>query len=176
MILIKREDRFDLYNDPGHKIASTNSKSGLKLSLKNCEAIVRGYDLDELAETFAKKHSIYPTAQDDTEYGFKAGFQAAVEILGDKRFSEKDILKVILIASSTPDSLIGGTLKQKTLPQVIETIKQKKWEVVLEMEFVGECKGDNNNGCFQESPAHNCGCFKKEMKLDEGGCLILKSK
>ena len=29
--------------------------------------------LDEAAEEFAKNHSIYPTAQDDTEYGFKHG-------------------------------------------------------------------------------------------------------
>ena len=29
--------------------------------------------IDKAAEEFAKKHSIYPTAQDDTEYGFKCG-------------------------------------------------------------------------------------------------------
>lgn len=39
------------------------------------------YDLDELAEEFAKNHSIYPTAKDDTEYGFKHGFQKAIELL-----------------------------------------------------------------------------------------------
>jgi hypothetical protein len=30
-------------------------------------------DIERAAEEFAKKHSIYPTAQDDTEYGFKCG-------------------------------------------------------------------------------------------------------
>ena len=29
--------------------------------------------IEEAAEKFAKDHSIYPTAQDDTEYGFKHG-------------------------------------------------------------------------------------------------------
>ena len=29
--------------------------------------------IEEAAEEFAKNHSIYPTAQDDTEYGFKHG-------------------------------------------------------------------------------------------------------
>jgi hypothetical protein len=38
-------------------------------------------DVDKLAEEFAKNYSIYPTAQDDTEYGFKHGFNKAIEIL-----------------------------------------------------------------------------------------------
>ena len=29
--------------------------------------------IEKAAEKFAKNHSIYPTAQDDTEYGFKHG-------------------------------------------------------------------------------------------------------
>ena len=29
--------------------------------------------IEEAAAEFAKNHSIYPTAQDDTEYGFKHG-------------------------------------------------------------------------------------------------------
>jgi hypothetical protein len=24
-----------------------------------------------------------------------------------------------------------------------------------------ECKGNNDNGCFRESPGHDCGCFKR---------------
>jgi hypothetical protein len=30
-----------------------------------------------------------------------------------------------------------------------------------EYKYIGECKGNNDNGCFMESPGHNCGCFKK---------------
>lgn len=25
----------------------------------------------------------------------------------------------------------------------------------------GECTGNNDNGCFMESPGHDCGCFKR---------------
>lgn len=25
----------------------------------------------------------------------------------------------------------------------------------------GECTGNNDNGCFLDSPGHDCGCFKK---------------
>jgi hypothetical protein len=30
-----------------------------------------------------------------------------------------------------------------------------------EYKYIGECKGNNDNGCFIESPGHNCGCFKR---------------
>ena len=71
----------------GNYIASTlNGKN--KLSLKNCEAVENGYDLDELAEnTF----SITPSNElhhQIRNQSFKIGFQKAVEILGDKKFSE----------------------------------------------------------------------------------------
>jgi hypothetical protein len=30
-----------------------------------------------------------------------------------------------------------------------------------EYKYIGECKGNNDNGCFMESPGHDCGCFKR---------------
>jgi hypothetical protein len=42
--------------------------------------------IEEAAEEFVKSHSIYPTAQDDTEYGFKHGamwMKEQMEILKD---------------------------------------------------------------------------------------------
>jgi hypothetical protein len=27
------------------------------------------------------------------------------------------------------------------------------------MKLIGECKGNNGNGCFMDSCGHNCGCF-----------------
>ena len=27
-----------------------------------------------------------------------------------------------------------------------------------------ECKGNNDSGCFMESPGHDCGCFKRIQK------------
>jgi len=31
-------------------------------------------------------------------------------------------------------------------------------------EYIGECKGNNNNGCFLDSSGHNCGCFIRVLK------------
>ena len=30
-----------------------------------------------------------------------------------------------------------------------------------EYKYIGECKGNNDNGCFMESPGYDCGCYKK---------------
>ena len=96
--LVKRQDRFDLYNESdGSKIASTLPNPMGKLSLKNCEAIANGYDLDELAGEYANKElNVELTSKAGNFYGFsssfKEGFQKAVELLGDKKFSKNKLL------------------------------------------------------------------------------------
>ena len=36
------------------------------------------------------------------------------------------------------------------------------------MELIGECKGNNGNGCFMDSCGHDCGCFTiKERSYSE---------
>jgi hypothetical protein len=32
------------------------------------------------------------------------------------------------------------------------------------MELIGECKGNNGNGCFMDSCGHDCGCFIRVLK------------
>lgn len=45
--LVKREDRWDLYDNTGHKIASSLDGCAYKLSLKNCEEIERASPKEE---------------------------------------------------------------------------------------------------------------------------------
>ena len=33
-----------------------------------------------------------------------------------------------------------------------------------EYKYIGECNGNNDNGCFLDSPAHDCGCFTRVVK------------
>ncbi len=83
--LVKRVYRWDLYNEDGHKIASTLDGCLNKLSTKNCQAIERGYDLDELAEQSREKVSmlfkdeLHPKSH---TIGFRAGWQQAVNMMG----------------------------------------------------------------------------------------------
>jgi hypothetical protein len=147
-----------------------------KLSLKNCQAIERGYDLDELAKI---EYPICEVWNDEEalirELAFKKGFQKALEILGDKRFSEKDIKNAIEYGiQSVLQAIPGVTSTQSILDAYKQALQQTEWDVEVEMGYVGECNGNNDNGCFQDSSGHNCGCFKRKPKLDADGCLILE--
>ena len=41
-----------------------------------------------------------------------------------------------------------------------------KEEPKQEYEYIGECKGNDGNGCFMDNPAHNCGCFVRKLKKE----------
>jgi hypothetical protein len=40
----------------------------------------------------------------------------------------------------------------------------------------GECTGNNDNGCFMESPGHDCGCFKRMYSEEEVIKIVEKSR
>jgi hypothetical protein len=99
------------------------------LSIKNCQAIERGYDLDELAKRE------YLDGYDNTylcRITFKDGFQKALELMGDKKFSEKDVILIaeyIRVASqSTP------SVKTKDLFDEYQSLQQTEWDVTFNPE------------------------------------------
>ena len=148
--LIKVENTFYLKQDG--TILGTSSYPNLStsirysLSLKNCEAIANGYDLDELAESlYLKSGGISDILS------FKIGFQKALEILGDKIFSEEDMIKAYLI----------GCDKQTTssyhVEKNIQSLQQTEWDCIIEMECVMGCKnlivnGENSVCCGDKKP------------------------
>ena len=124
-----------------------------KLSLKNCEAIENGYDLDELAYE-------YDLDAIENVYGqvkaFKAGFQKALEILGDKKFSEEDVKNVYL-----------NSFKHEWFGDCIKSLQQTEWDVEIEMEKeVGTKLHDDGREFFWTDGT--------KPKLDSDGCLILR--
>ena len=143
--LIKREDGLYFLHDENGKLIYG------KLSLKNCEAIVNGYDLDELAENLYLKSG--PDGISDT-LSFKIGFQKALEILGDKKFSEEDMKKAIHFGASWREQLFNGTTKTSEL---FESLQQTEWDVEIVMDICGDK--------VYAVP---------EPALDENGCLILR--
>ena len=124
-----------------------------KLSLKNCEAIENGYDLDELAVLSTKEESTIVGNQ-KMAIGFIKGFQKAIEILGDKKFSEEDVKNVYL-----------NSFKHEWFGDCIKSLQQTEWdvEVVIECGEVKQCECSSNENCLNPQP-----------KLDEDGCLILR--
>jgi hypothetical protein len=149
----------DLYGISNKQLATDH---GLyKLSLKNCKAIENGYDLDELAEEKYHGHVMAIDWQLEKR-GFITGFQKALEILGDKKYSEMNMEDAYYFGSKK--------LREEYL-DFIKTFQQKtEWDVEIEMESkdIDELRVDK-------------GSFLKpndiyKPKLDKDGCLILKRK
>jgi hypothetical protein len=161
--LVKREDHWALYNEDGHKIAATIDGCNSKLSIKNCEAIANGYDLDELAS-----ERLSTRFDENSGYhkfvfveAYKEGFLKAMEILGDKKFSINDMEKLMFATLEFTDTQEEG----ETYPffkSFIQSLQQTEWDV----EIVTKPYTEVGEGFELES--------KREPKLDKDGCLILK--
>lgn len=183
---------YRLDDEKGFLLGSTLRDSKTKLSFKNCEAIENGYDLDELVY----EHFGNPTEEElnnESEFGyalhksnifeFKKGFKKALEILGDKKFSEEDVNGFINYVISVKHKREGvgtglsnkelinanlgvfGVFEMKDIRKVywqeyLQSLKQTEWDV----EIVCLHTGDNTEHTT------NTGL----PKLDEDGCLILK--
>ena len=164
--LIKVLEHYHLYN--GDKAIATtivgNPMLLPNLSLKNCEAIERGYDLGELAMGYDLYENINFVGQ---TRAYKAGFQKALSILGDKKFSEKDVISMIEKSRETG----------LTAEYLILNNQQTEWDVVIVTKpFVSVSLIIVD---FSEDTPVDVLNVKKEVveegyALDEDGCLILR--
>ena len=160
--LIKTVDGYELFTQGFLKdstnhglIDSLNIEEGsirYKLSLKNCQAIERGYDLDELAMGYDLYENINFVGQ---MRAYKAGFQKALELMGDKKFSEEQLRESFLHVQNDP-----------TFDVFKQSLQQTEWDV----EIVEECLDKNCDGINKKGECITTGI----PKLDEEGCLILK--
>lgn len=182
--LIKRtNERYDLYYSEDinqlNTIASTQHEPNIgKLSIQNCQVIENGYDLDELAKDYAinqlanpneYEHSIYAATIQNT---YMVGFQKALELLGDKKFSEKDVHHALhLMNNQGRLAYIDNALEmvKKSTEQrdnIIQSLKQNEWDVEVEMECGCNGKYLTLNG------TNSICCGDIRPKLDADSCLI----
>ena len=162
MELVKREDHWALYNEDGHKIAATIDGCNSKLSIKNCQAIELGYDLDELAEKHYNGHIKRGHTEEDSlqrKIDFTIGFVSALSILSDKKFSELD-MRIAYDAGCNNIDADDNIDFQDT----INSLQQTEFDV----EIVMECDGIETGLCDESC---TCNVFPK---LDADGCIILK--
>ncbi len=59
-----------------------------------------------------------------------------------------------------------GAYDKQSLCDIGYKIVIPQEEPKQEFKYIGECKGNNDNGCFMDSPAHNCGCFTRVSKQE----------
>lgn len=159
-----------LNDDCGFAIGSTDKdwcKRAVKkrplyvLSLSNCQAIERGYDLDELA----RKEILY---NDQKREWWKQGAKYILEILGDKKFSDEDVRKIVthvlnelvLVEGFDKKYLFPESIYQETTSKC-KSLQQTEWDVEIEMV---PALSNNGNVYYGDIP-----------KLDTDGCLILKT-
>lgn len=171
--LIKFEEGYTLNDVEGNPIGQTFGRfKGRKLSFKNCEAIANGYDLDELSENHAEE--VYVRNENDynelanfenRKSNFEEGFKKALEILGDKKFSEEDIDEAFDAGHEMIDSPKNYN---DSLKEFKESLQQTEWDVEVEMRSknIDELR-ESNKGFLNNSNLYI-------PKLDADGCLILK--
>ena len=162
---------------------STKLEHLYRLSLKNCQAIENGYDLDELAKADADLRYNQPGEEDlwlTRVTGIEYGFNLALEILGNKKFSEDDVLKVVTHVLNKL-LLVDGFDKQYLFPESIyqetttkcKSLQQTEWDVEIEM----ICPHPMDTyRCGLQYGCDEGGCNHPEQVpyLDADGCLILK--
>ena len=170
MELVKREDHWALYNEDGHKIAATIDGCYSKLSIKNCEAIANGYDLDELGRDLWKKSLNYHLQHElDYTFGVVDGFQKALEILGDKKFSEEDVKRAMDVTLNYETKRDAESYQEKI--DFLKSLQQTEWDVEILM-------GTNYRDidCVNEGNLVASKIVKdnEAPMLDKDGCLILK--
>lgn len=133
-----------------------------KLSTKNCEAIKNGYDLDELAINHAEGNDNYITA----ENSFKVGVETILEILGDNKFSEDDMVNMFFLGRESLDKALVTEQEAKI---IVKSKKQTEWDVEIVTEPM-------NLDEIREQGKGFLHCNTNKPKLDSNGCLILKRK
>ena len=144
-----------------------------QLSLKNCEAIELGYDLDELAKSEAIKISETEVRDEKLERIYKRGFQKALEILGDKKFSEKELTMlfayghqigmntVLSIQSQHSPQPMDKPDSDKLRDEFIQSLKQTEWDVEVVMDRIPADLAPDGWDVFPKLDAQNCIILKR---------------
>jgi hypothetical protein len=168
------DNEYYLVNDMNITIATTDKillkEDGDmgKLSLKNCQAIENGYDLDELInrafDNMGYHSTVTPYEEKQFKLGYMVAFREVLEILGDKRFDEEDILIAIECGyhagiNYNVDEEEQGDKIIRLKDNLIVSLQQTEWDVEIVMDICGDK--------VYAVP---------EVVLDENGCLILKRK
>jgi hypothetical protein len=130
-----------------------------KLSIENCNQIFGIFDVEKLAEDFAKIHSTYLTEQDDTEFGFRNGFNKALELNKDKEFTLEQLIEAMSLYKRNEFAM------SKVLSMVLEQPKEVAVEIEMDSMNIDEIR-EQGKGFLNGNTM--------KPKLDENGCLILK--
>jgi hypothetical protein len=154
--LIKTDVNYLLEDDKGVVVASTSTKERINgLSKQNCDEIFGVVDVIDVV--YKQVRNGFDGVIDSfTEAFAKECINKAMELMGDKKFSEDDVISIIEKSRKT-----GLTIQYLSLAN-----QQTEWDV----EIVEECLDKNCDGINKKGVCITTG----KPKLDKEGCLILK--
>jgi hypothetical protein len=138
------------------------------LSLKNCQEIERGYDLDELVLDYEKENEEHIQVDERQRQSFKAGFQKSLEVNDDKRFTLEDMMNCWNKALKFQDH-------KETLGEHIQSLQRTEWDVEVEM-ICPHPMDTYRCGLQYGCDGDGCNHPNQVPYLDRDGCLILKRK
>ncbi len=161
--------------DDGYMLGTSRESQYNKLSIKNCQAIECGYDLDELADEYCTHEPKNVKELRDVnliKLGFRNGFNKAMELNKDKLFTLEDIKKAM-------DWMMTQYFEFHEQPtigrrdQYLESIQQPT-EIDVEIEMRNSRTGNIVKHDSDLEWDEDGLCDRAIPKLDSEGCLILK--
>ena len=116
-------------------------------------------DVENMADLFSvNTDGIHPADSYVAKKGYMKGYNQALEDNKEKKYTEEDIRKAYDEGYSVRDAH-GDRSDNMTSDEYVKSLQPK-----TEWEYIGECKGNNGNGCFMDSPGNDCGCYKRIPK------------
>jgi hypothetical protein len=178
---------FSLYDENNNFVGSTkfgiidyNSKYK-NLSYDNCKYIELGYNLQEMVDSYLLDKFGATTGNDSVKQAAYHFFEEAMRIVGDKRFTTKDMV-FAYIEGTNDGSNVAGMCEDYSCEESIneaheygdelfkdftDTLKEKtEWEVEIELEKIYYPANIPKDGEIRP---------ENQPKLDSNGCLILKN-
>ena len=167
-ILAKTGNDYILYSKDNNVLGITSGTiEGRKLSLQNCEDIERGYDVFELAYDSSKEFLIESTHSPSFTFGYEQGFLKAMEILGDKKYTESHMAYMMAKTCEFVENHLDRISSVEFFNNTIKSLQPKEWDVEICC-YLGN--GDKESDSFKDTFVTNTGI----PKLDDDGCLILR--
>ena len=171
-ILVKTGEEYILYSKDKTVLGITSGTiEGRKLSKQNCEDIERGYDLENLS-----RERLSTRFDENSGYhkfvfveAYKEGFLKAMEILGDKMYTESHMAYMMAKTCEFVENHLDRISSVEFFNNTIKSLQPKEWDVEICC-YIGN--GDKESDSFKDPLVTNTGI----PKLDSDGCLILRRK
>jgi len=115
-----------------------------------------------MGEEWTEEGLAYPL---DFNYGFRQGFINGYNTVKEKyKYTEEDLRKVFNYGKG-----IGSLAMKDDFDEYIQSLRQQKMPVGFKCEIDVNCTGNQGNGCFMDSPGHDCGCVKLKTTTNSQG-------